>query len=109
MVVWGTLVVENRPAALVTLRTTCITVQPGGALLAGEPASPFAGTLQILMSGDEMTESHQCGGWTGRRIYVHRTARLSLHGKRPATLWSKLAATARAGDYTISVQVRILC
>eukprot|EP00966_Prymnesium_polylepis_P318251 7350983-Prymnesium_polylepis.2 len=56
------------------------------------------------MSGDEMTELAACGGgFNGRWIQVHRGARLSLHGKRPATLWSKLVATAIAGDWAITV------
>ena len=44
LVVWGTLLVENRPGAAVFLRTTCITIKPGGRLLAGRPSPALTGT-----------------------------------------------------------------
>ena len=44
LVVWGTLIVENRPGAAVFLRTTCITIKHGGRLLAGRPSPALTGT-----------------------------------------------------------------
>jgi hypothetical protein len=40
----GTLIVESRPGANVFLRSTCITIKPGGRLLAGRPSPVLTGT-----------------------------------------------------------------
>jgi hypothetical protein len=129
LVVWGTLVVENRPGASVFLRTTCISVKPGGRLLAGRPSpaltgtqsqrppyvdsypagtlpylgdGPFLGRLEILLSGDDLTAAPQCGGLSGRKFI--NEGHVALHGARPAMLWSVLRHTAAAGAWTLTVQ-----
>ena len=46
VVVWGTLRIRDRgPSTLVSLRAVCITVKPGGRVLAGE-RSPFLESLK---------------------------------------------------------------
>ena len=66
-----------------TIRSTCISVKPGGKLLAGTKDEPFEGQLQILLSGDSYTDSHQCGGLKGKMFDVN--GELSLHGQTDPT------------------------
>ena len=108
IVVWGTLVVENRVDALVSLRSVCINIKPGGKILAGAPAKPYAGMLEFLLTGDELTESHHCGGKKGRQFDVEANGQLALYGEAPSgRLWSWLRDTAEAGQNTIVVQGRM--
>ena len=59
IVVWGTLRIRDRgPSSVVSLRAACITVMPGGRVLAGDSDEPFSGVLEFLLSGDVATESH---------------------------------------------------
>ena len=105
----GTLLVEDRANAMVRLRTTCITVWPGGVFAVGEPTAPFYGSLEVLLSGDDLTQAPLCkgkDGMTGRYLTVERGGRLSLFGKRPRLPWSHLAATAKAGDWSLRVHGR---
>ena len=129
LVIWGTLIVENRADANVVLRTTCITIKPGGRLLAGRPspelvpsaspvpaytlaypagslqylgAGPFLGKLEILLSGDDLTAAPQCGGFSGRKLI--NEGHLALHGARPAVVWSLLRHSAPAGAWKLTVQ-----
>ena len=105
IVVWGTLVVENRADALVSLRSVCINVKSGGKILAGEPGKPYAGMLEFLLTGDELTESHHCGGTKGRQFDVEANGQLALYGEAPSgRLWTWLRDTAEAGQNTIIVQ-----
>ena len=62
--------------------------------------TPFAGRLEILLSGDDLTEG-SCGQ-TGRQLIVE--GELSLHGKRPSNTWSWLRSTASVGASTLVVQ-----
>ena len=63
LVVWGTLRIRDRgPSSVVSLRAACISVKPGGRVLAGEVDRPYSGVLEFLLTGDLLTESHQCGG-----------------------------------------------
>ena len=111
IVVFGTLEIENRALGQVSLRSTCITVKcanrgsPGGCgrILAGTHAKPFAGRLEFLMSGDELTESPQCGGMKGKYFTVEAGATLALYGDSPAPAWGRLRKTAETGDHTLFV------
>ena len=53
----------------------------GGKLVAGAPHAPFSGALSLLLTGDEITESPQCGGLKGRSLDVEAGGELLLHGK----------------------------
>ena len=82
LVVWGTLRVEDRgPRHVVNLRAVCIHIKGGGKLVAGAPHAPFSGSLSLLLTGDEITESPQCGGLKGRSLDVAAGGELLLHGK----------------------------
>ena len=132
----ATLVVQNRKAADVKLRATCIWVMSGGRLLAGRPAvptsftpeqpagssstrtaahselsetseldeylgaGPFEGSLEVLLSGDDVTTGH-CG--QGGRI-LRVDGELSLHGSRPTNTWSWLRTTVDVGASRLVVQ-----
>ena len=103
LVVWGTLVVENRPDAQVSLRSVCIAVKCAnapfcGAIHAGTPTQPFAGRLEFLLSGDDLTESPQCGGMKGKSFDVSGGAELALYGDRPSQAWGRLRQTVERGD-----------
>ena len=99
IVVWGTLRIRDRgPGSVVSLRATCITVMPGGKVLAGESDEPYSGVLEFLLVGDWATESHQCGGLKGKTWTVKPQAEVKLYGDPPkGRLWSKLRKTAAAG------------
>ena len=112
LVVWGTLEIENRPEALVSLRSTCINIKCAnpkhtngcGKLVAGTPSKPYLGRLEFLLSGDELTESHHCGGLKGKFFEVEAGAELALYGNTASTMWGQLRTTARKGDYTLFIQ-----
>ena len=130
LVIWGTLIVENRANANILLKTTCITIKPGGRLLAGRPSpaltpdpspapaytlaypkgslpylgdGPFQGKLHILLSGDEMTASPHCGGFPTGRAIVNE-GHLALHGARPTMVWSWLRHSVAAGSWKLTVK-----
>ena len=63
-------------------------------------AGPFAGMLEVLLSGDDLTTGH-CGQG-GRSLWVD--GELSLHGGRPTNTWSWLRTTASAGANRLVVQ-----
>lgn len=100
LVVWGTLRIRDRgPSSVVSLRAACISVKPGGRVLAGEVDRPYSGVLEFLLTGDLLTESHQCGGRVGMRIAVEKHAELRLYGTHPkGQLWGRLRQTAHAGS-----------
>lgn len=109
LVVWGTLVVQNRPDAKVSLRAMCISVRCVnigycGQVIAGMADSPFQGALEILLSGDEFSESHQCGGLKGKYLDVQAGAELLLYGQRPQRRWARLRETAEAGSYFLKLR-----
>lgn len=99
IVVWGTLRIRDRgPGSVVSLRAACITVMPGGKVLAGESDIPYSGLLEFLLTGDTATESHQCGGKNGMAWTVKPQGEVKLYGTRPkGRLWSKLRKTAEQG------------
>lgn len=111
VVVWGTLIIENRPSALVNIRTVCVNIQchtPGycGKIIAGSPESPFLGQLAFIFSGDILTEVDQCGPAgpiNGVRTLGVGNGTLQLHGRRPARMWGRLRSTAEVGERTIRV------
>ena len=108
LVVWGTLDIVNRDDALVNLRTVCITVKPGGHLVAGSAAEPFKGKLEIILSGDELTESPHCGGMKGKHIDIEAGGAVDLHGIAPTgRMWSPLRRTAQAGSRVLVMQGRL--
>ena len=116
LVVWGTLVVKNRPEAIVKLRVACLNIMcvnnfgtgtrehQCGKMQAGAPDEPFEGQLAIYTKGDRMTELSQCYGAAGTRNPPARTIRvrpggqLLLYGRRPARMWSRLRATVEKGS-----------
>ena len=72
LVVWGTLrILDRGPKSRVSLKAVCILVQPGGRILAGEKTKPWSGVMEVLLSGDEITESHQCGGIKGKHFDIY--------------------------------------
>ena len=129
LVVWGTLEIENRAGAQYTLRSTCINIKcvdkgldaktsksnwrgpprPGqcGRIIAGSKTEPFVGRLEFLLSGDELTESHQCGGLKGKYFDVERGSELALYGNTAQNVWGRLRKTAKSGDYTLFIQGRM--
>ena len=109
IVVWGTLRIRDRgPSSVSSLRAVCISIKPGGKLLAGEPDQPFSGVMEILLAGDKLTESHQCGGRKGMKLDVDSGAELKLYGdKSVGRLWSRLRRTAEGGARSITVEGRI--
>ena len=109
IVVWGTLLIENRAAAQVSLRSVCVAVKCAnppycGAILAGTPNAPFTGRLEFLLSGDELTESHQCGGLKGKYFDVEAGSTLALYGDNPKQMWGRLRQRANKGDQTLFVR-----
>ena len=109
IVVYGTLrVLDRGPMTLVSLRSICISVKPGGQILAGEPTAPFSGALEFLLMGDVLTESHQCGGRKAKAFDVDVGAQVKLYGTTPSTrLWSRLRNTVRRGDTSLTIIGRI--
>ena len=123
VVVWGTLVIQNRPDAVVKLRAVCFWVacvdnnnmspwtgvrggREGqcGRVVAGTPEEPFEGQLAFVTKGDMMTEVHQCGYVGGpRKIAVSSGAKLELYGRRPARMWTRLRSTVAAGERRLKV------
>ena len=103
LVVWGTLRIQDRgPSSRISLKTICVNVKPGGRLLAGTEDKPFSGALEMLFYGDELTESHFCGGIKGRSFDVH--GEVSLYGNAPqGRMWSSLRETASAGAAKVLV------
>ena len=100
MVVWGTLDIVNRPDAVIALKAICITIQPGGKIVAGSSSTPFAGYLDLLLAGDELTESPHCGGLKGRTLTVE--GELELHGDAPSgRTWTILRSNALQGSSTL--------
>ena len=63
-------------------------------------AGPFEGSLEVLLSGDDVTTGH-CG--QGGRI-LRVDGELSLHGSRPTNTWSWLRTTASVGASRLVVQ-----
>ena len=103
---WGTLLVENRDNAIVTLRSVCVSVKPGGKILAGTPEVPFAGSLEFLLSGDELTESAWCGGLKGKQFDVG--GELALYGDAPkGDMWTTLRSTAEIGAQALFLKGRM--
>ena len=102
IVVWGTLRIRDRgPSSIVSLRALCISIKPGGRVLAGQVDQPYSGVLEILLTGDLLAESHQCGGRLGStgKIEVEENAEFKLYGTHPkGRLWSRLRQTAYAGS-----------
>ena len=107
IVVWGRLVIEDRgSASRVSLRAVCINVKPGGQILAGSPIMPFSGMLEFALSGDELTESHQCGGMKGHTFDVGGV--LELYGDAPrGPLWAPLRNTAQPGAISLVLVGRV--
>ena len=116
IVVWGTLVIRDRgPSTHVRLRAICITVKPGGKIIAGSPTVPFSGSLEFLLYGDEMTTAPQCEDkGLGKRINVGKgnhpsptrhggEGTLELYGAHPNVMHSKLRNTVSAGATEIIV------
>ena len=114
IVVWGTLVIRDRgPSTHVRVRAICITVKPGGKIIAGSPTVPFSGSLEFLLYGDEMTFAPQCEG-LGKRFNVGKgnhpsptrhggEGTLELYGAHPNVMHSKLRNTVSAGATEIIV------
>ena len=98
---WGILEINSRSTIDVALKAACINIKPGGRLIAGEKDAPFAGKLDIQLSGDALTESAWCGGMKGKHLDVHGS--LLLHAPPPLLRWTTLATTAAAGDQRIVV------
>ena len=108
LVVWGTLEIENREDANVFLRSTCVTVK------CANPACPalrphrrglqgrdVQGAAGGLLSGDELTESHQCGGLTGKHFIVESGGIVELYGNHPKKAWG--SQTAEKGAQTLYI------
>lgn len=106
VVVWGRLRIRDRgPAGIVSLRAVCINIKPGGEVYAGEEAAPYAGVLEFLLTGDLLTESHQCGGRKGMHFDVGSEATLQLYGAAPeGQMWGRLRETAEVGATSIEMQ-----
>ena len=82
LVVWGTLRIEDRgPRHVVNLRAVCISSKGGGKLVASGSRAPYSGSLSLLLAGDEITESPQCGGLKGHSLDVASGGELALYGK----------------------------
>ena len=105
LVVWGTLrILDRGPSSLVSVRATCINIKTGGEILAGEATEPFSGVLDFLLSGDSLTESHQCGGRKGMEFDVNEGGKLKLYGSGPTgRIWGRMRATAEAGDMSATI------
>lgn len=90
IVVWGTLEITNRENALVSLRSVCMTIKPGGRIVAGSAVTPFKGMLDFVLSGDDLTETPQCGLLKGKVLEVERGGQLELYGSAPTgSLWAR--------------------
>ena len=74
-----------------------------GQLIAGSAEQPFRGALEILLSGDEYSESHACGGLKGRYLDVHAGAELRLFGAAPRRRWARLRSTADQRSRTLLI------
>ena len=54
VVVWGTLrILDRGPNSLVSLRSTCINVKPGGKILAGEEGRPVREICAVCMASKQ--------------------------------------------------------
>ena len=82
----------------------CVNQGYCGQILAGTPTAPFSGALEFRLSGDEFTESHQCGGFKGKAFDVHRGAELLLYGQRPQRRWGRLRRPAAKGALRLVMQ-----
>jgi hypothetical protein len=65
---------------------------------------PFMGKLEFLMSGDELTESHHCGGLKGKFFEIESGGSLELYGNHPRNMWGTLRQTAERGAYSLFIQ-----
>ena len=90
-----------------TLRVRILEV--AGALVAGSEAAPFGARLDILLTGESADQDDgsvakvAAGSLPYSKVLLAKGgARLELHGA-PKTPWLKLAATARAGDDTVTL------
>lgn len=102
LVVDGTLDILNRPDAAIYLRTICVTVRPGGKILAGSASAPFMGSLQFLFAGDDLTESSHCGGMKGRTLSIGQGAEVALYGDMPqGRMWTSLRTTVEPAGRTL--------
>ena len=82
----------------------CVNQGYCGQILAGTPTAPFSGALEFRLSGDEFTESHQCGGFKGKAFDVHRGAELLLYAQRPQRRWGRLRRPAAKGALRLVMQ-----
>jgi hypothetical protein len=82
-----------------SLSTRGIYVQSGGSLLAGSPTCRLEANVQITLEGSANDQFRP--PWH-KGIFV--TGTLDLHGHLHRVTWSRLAATAEAGDNRILLQ-----
>ena len=72
--------------------------------MCGESGAPFAGTLEIALSGDRYSPgpSFQSYNYGSKVLLVF--GKLQLYGLEPSHAWTRLSNTAEAGDAEIVVQ-----
>ena len=123
LVVWGELVIPDRGVEMrVAMRAICMRVKPGGRIVVGAPERPITGSVEFLLAGDELAEIAECDGMAGHRFDVEGASTLGglpdgvpLPGGEVAMygdtmegpMWSKLRATAAAGDRTLILAGRL--
>ena len=96
LVVRGTIIFDHRDTDLTCRR---IEVHEGGVFWVGSPAMPMTHTVTITLTGRLGLTSEQ----EPRTFSVMPGGRLELHGAPYARSWTKLSATAQAGDMTLQL------
>lgn len=74
-----------------------------GSLNAGNATSPFGYKLNINLLGNKTSSGYTINPHVAGNKFMVVTGTLSLYGKPPSTVWTRLTAKAAAGATTISV------
>ncbi len=101
LLVYGTLEIEDRPGEDMVLNASIIFVS--GGLIVGWPDNPYLSNFVLSLQGDIYSEELPM-----RDVNVGSKALavfgfLWMHGKPKRVYWTRLAATAEAGDNTLTL------
>jgi hypothetical protein len=101
MTIDGAVIIEDVANRNITCNSIWIRA---GSLTAGSAATPFTHNITIQLNGNKSDPGYVIdAGYEGSKFLVV-TGGLNLYGVSPATVATKLTATAVPGDTTFSVQ-----
>lgn len=94
LLVHGTLEIDDRPGMVVNASIIFVT----GALIVGWPDEPYLSNLQIVLQGDVYSEELPMRDVNVGSKAIGVFGFMWLHGKPKRVYWTRLEATAEAGD-----------